>query len=87
MLQFQQLLGLILVQHHGFGRGHLVGAEQVCQVDLVGAAQNGAAVIDSDQVLALGFFGEAVGVMIDVGGGADEQAIELGQAQVSPAGE
>ena len=84
LFQFEQLLRLVLVQHHGSGCGHLVDPEQVRQVDLVGTAQDRVAVIDRDQSLILGLFGEAVGVVVDIGRGADKQAVVFRQSQVIP---
>jgi len=53
-----------------------VGSEQIRQVDLVGTAQDRIAVVDDYQVFFFSLFCEAVGVVINIGRGPDEQAIE-----------
>ena len=53
--------------------------EKLMQEDLVGAAQDRLAVIDHHQPFVLGTLGHAIGVVIQTGRLADEQAIELGQ--------
>ena len=78
----QLLLGDVqaaALDDHGARDRHLVRVQQFLQIHLVGAAQNGLRVVDDRQVFRFGALGETVGVMIDVGGGADEQRIELRQ--------
>jgi len=56
--------------------------EQVRQVDLVGAAQDRCGVVHHHQPFALGFLGEAVGVIVDTGGFADQQTVVFGNPRV-----
>lgn len=57
------------------------------QVDLVGTAQDRLRVVDDHQTFVLGAFGHAVGMMVEAGGLADEQRIELCQAAFILAGD
>jgi hypothetical protein len=57
-----------------------VGAQQVGEVDLVGALEDRVGVVDDDQPLGFGLLGEAVGVVVDRRGGTDEQGVELSDA-------
>ncbi|MNL06436.1 hypothetical protein D3C87_1270710 [compost metagenome] len=72
----------LLVENFGGGHAQVMALEQVGQVDLVGAAQNRRRIIHHHQPFALGFLGETVGVVIDAGGFADQQAIVFGNPRV-----
>ncbi|MCY1443653.1 hypothetical protein D9M71_600790 [compost metagenome] len=54
--------------------------EQVSQVHLVGAAQDGSGVVHHYQALAFRLLGEAIGVVIHAGGFANQQGVILGDS-------
>jgi hypothetical protein len=58
-------------------RGNTLRRQQLGEVHLVGAAEDGIGLIEDGEPLGLGPAGEAVGVVIDPGGLADEEGIEL----------
>ncbi|KFF33766.1 hypothetical protein G039_0316595 [Pseudomonas aeruginosa VRFPA01] len=76
------VLRAFLVEDLGERHAQLPATEQVGQVDLVGAAQDRCRVVHHHQAFALGLLGEAIGVVVDPGGLADQQGVELGQACV-----
>ena len=53
--------------------------EDFLEVDLVGAADHRLGVVDHGHAFLFGAAGEAVGEVVDGGGGADEEGVELGE--------
>ncbi len=74
-----EILRSLLVENLGGGHAQLMAVEQVSEVDLVGTAQDRCRVVHDHQAFAFGFFGEAIGVVVDTGGLADQQGVVLGQ--------
>ena len=68
------------------GAGMRCRASSLGEVDLVVALQDGVRVVDHHQSFGGGAPREAVGVVVDEGGVADEQRVELGQPADSPPG-
>ena len=68
------------VEDHGARRRHPVRREQLGQIDLVGAAHDRGRIVDHREPLALGAAREAIGVVGDRRGLADEEPVELGEA-------
>ena len=81
-LALQLLQALHGVDHHRLRRRHLVGLQQLRQIDLVGAAQDRGRIVDRRHAFQLRLLGEAVGVVLDGRGLADEQRIIFGEAQI-----
>ncbi len=67
---------------HGLGLGDAVAVHQLRQVDLVGAAQDRLGIVHHHQALARAAAAEAVSVVVDRGGLADEQGVVLGDVAV-----
>ncbi len=74
-------LQMLPVEHQRLGRRHVVGGQQLGQIDLVGAAQDRARVVEHRHALPLGLAGEAVGVVGQRRGLTDQEGVELGQPQ------
>ena len=87
--EFVHRLGQVarLGQHHGRRRRHLVLAEQLHQEHLVGAADHRDRIVDDRHALLPGAAREAVGVVVDRGGLADEQAVVFGEFGQLPLGD
>jgi hypothetical protein len=68
---------VVPVDHQGARDGDAVACQQFRQIDLVVAAEDGIRIVDHHQPLRLGGAGKAVGVVVGVGGVADEQGIEF----------
>src|SRR5690606_10150455 len=83
-LHLVQLGGIVPAQNPGAGGRHLELVEQVRQVDLVGASQNRTGVVHHHHALGLGALGEAVGVVVDIGGFANKEAVVFRQPLVIP---
>ena len=66
-------------EQHRLRHRHLVGAEQLHQEHLVGAADHRDRVVDDRHALLPGAARETVGVVVDRGGLADEQAVVFGK--------
>ncbi len=69
----------ILGEDHGRRRRHLVLLQQLHQEHFVGAADHRDRIVDHRHAFLPGAAGKAVGVIVDRGGLADEQAVELGE--------
>src|SRR3546814_16472362 len=54
-------------------------SDLVVQIDLVGTAQDRHRIVDHHHVLAVGAMGRAVGMIVERGGLADEQAVVFGK--------
>ena len=79
----QALLGLgevlVLRQHDGRRDGNAMGVHQFVEIDLVGAADHRLRIVDDRHPLLQRTAREAIGVIVDRGRGADEQAVEFGE--------
>ena len=73
-------LGHVVVVHHQRARrGNVVAGEQFGEIHLVGALEDRFRIVDHHQAFRGRPPREAVGVVVDEGGVADEQRVELGQ--------
>src|SRR3546814_9427292 len=70
------------MQQHGLGLRNAVPLHQLREKHLVGGAQDRQRIIDDDQSLACGAARETVSVVIDRGGFANEQRVELGNMAI-----
>ena len=70
---------IALMQDHRLGHRHFICAEQLGQINLVGTFHNRVRIVDHHHAFALSLLGEAVGVVVDLGGLADKQRIVFRQ--------
>ena len=73
------LVDVVAVHHQRSRRGNVVSGEQLGEIDLVVALEDGVRIVDHHQAFRGRPPREAVGVVIGEGGVADEQGVELGQ--------
>ena len=74
-------LEVAAIEHHGLGRRQPLRREQLGQIDLVGAARDRDRIVDHGETLALGLAREAIGVVGERRGLADEQRVELAEPE------
>ena len=68
-----------LGEHGGRRRRHLILAQELHQEHLVGAPDHGDGIVDDRHAFLPGAAGKAVGVIVDRGSLADEQAVVFGE--------